>query len=117
MNSIIFNLISKISKKKNPKILNEYSNLFIKLIEENNTKDLPINEIVNYCKLMAGNTNPQVRNSATNLICTLYKYLGEDLKPLLKDIKESTLKIIEAELEKIVIEKKEIDKNKKKLKT
>ena len=112
LNSIIFNLISKISKKKNPKILNEYSNLFIKLIEENNTKDLPINEIVNYCKLMAGNTNPQVRNSATNLICTLYKYLGEDLKPLLKDIKESTLKIIEAELEKIVIEKKEMDKNK-----
>ena len=113
LNSIIFNLISKISKKKNPKILNEYSNLFIKLIEENNTKDLPINEIVNYCKLMAGNTNPQVRNSATNLICTLYKYFGEDLKPLLKDIKESTMKMIEAELSKVtIIEKNDLDKNK-----
>ena len=112
LNSIINNLISKISKKKNPKILSEYANLFIKLIEENYTKDLPINDIIDYCKLMAGNTNPQVRNSATNLICTLYKYFGEDLKPLLKDIKESTLKVIEAELEKIVIEKKEIDKNK-----
>ena len=110
--SVINNIISKISKKKNIKILNEYSNLFIKLIEENNNiKDLPINDIINYCKLMAGNSNPQVRTSATNLICTLYKYLGEDLKPLLKDIKESTLKMIEAELDKVtIIDKKELNK-------
>ena len=113
LNSIINNLISKISKKKNPKILNEYSNLFIKLIEENDIRDLPITEIVNFCKLMAGNSNPQVRTSATNLICVLYKYLGEDLKPLLKDIKESTMKMIEAELSKVtIIEKNDLDKNK-----
>ena len=113
--SIISNLISKISKKKNQKILSEYSMLFNKLIEENDIKDLPINDIVKYCKLMAGNSNPQVRTSATNLICILYKYMGEDLKPLLKDIKESTLKMIEAELEKVtIIEKKEDEKNKSK---
>ena len=111
-NSIIYNLISKISKKKNPKLLSEYSNLFIKLIEENDIEDLPINDIVKYCKLMAGNSNPLVRTSATNLICILYKYIGEDLKPLLKGIKESTLKMIEAELEKVtIIGKKENDKN------
>ena len=111
--SIISNLISKISKKKNQKILSEYSMLFNKLIEENDIKDLPINDIVKYCKLMAGNSNPQVRTSATNLICILYKYMGEDLKPLLKDIKESTLKMIEAELEKVtIITKKEDEKNK-----
>ena len=62
---------------------------------------------------MAGNSNPQVRTSATNLICVLYKYLGEDLKPLLKDIKESTMKMIEAELSKVtIIEKNDLDKNK-----
>ena len=113
---IIYNLISKISKKKNVKILNEYSTLFIKLIEENDIKDLPISDIVKYCKLMAGNSNPQVRTSATNLICVLYKYMGEDLKPLLKDIKESTLKMIEAELEKVIIvDKKETNKNPRKI--
>ena len=109
--SIISNIISKISKKKNSKLLNEYSTLFSKLIEENDIKDLPINDIVKYCKLMAGNSNPQVRTSATNLICILYKYMGEDLKPLIKDIKESTLKMIEAELEKVtIIKNKEDDK-------
>ena len=116
--SIISNIISKISKKKNTKLLNEYSILFSKLIEENNIKDLPINDIVKYCKLMAGNSNPQVRTSATNLICILYKYMGEDLKPLIKDIKESTLKIIETELEKVIIIKNNEDdkiKNNKKI--
>ena len=81
--SIISNIISKISKKKNSKLLNEYSTLFSKLIEENDIKDLPINDIVTYSKLMAGNSNPQVRTSATNLICILYKYMGEDLNPLI----------------------------------
>ena len=116
--SIISNLISKITKKNNPKILCEYSTFFSKLIEDNDINNLPINEIINFCKFMAGNTNPQVRTSATNLICILYKYMGENLKPMIKDIKESTLKIIEAELEKVtIIPKKEISsKNKKKLK-
>ena len=35
--------------------------------------------------------------------------MGEDLKPLIKDIKESTLKIIEAELEKVIIIKNNDD--------
>ena len=67
--------------------------LFSKLIEENDIKDLPVNDIIKFCKLMAGNSNPQVRTSATNLICILYKYMGEDLKPLIKDYKGIYIKI------------------------
>ncbi len=113
LNSLISNLISKILKKNNVKILNEYSILFSKMVEDFYVKDLPIKEMINFCKYMAGNSNPQVRTSATNLICVIYKYVGEDVKVLIKDIKESTLKIIEAELEKVtVIEKKESKKKK-----
>ena len=111
---IISNLISKILKKNNVKILIEYSTFFSKMVEEFDIKDLPIKEMINYCKYMAGNSNPQVRTSATNLICSIYKYVGEDVKLLIKDIKESTLKIIEAELEKVqVVEKKDQNKKKK----
>ena len=114
LSSLISNLITKILKKNNVKILNEYSTLFCKMVEDYDIKDLPVKEMINYCKYMAGNSNPQVRTSATNLICVIYKYVGEDVKILIKDIKESTLKIIEAELEKVtVIEKKEQSKNKK----
>ena len=111
LSSLISNLIAKILKKNNVKILNEYATLFGKMVEDYDIKDVPVKELINYCKYMAGNSNPQVRTSATNLICTIYKYFGEDVKVLIKDIKESTLKIIEAELEKVVvIEKKQTKK-------
>ena len=115
ISSMISNLITKILKKNNTKILTEYSLFFNKIIEDNNNniKSLPINEMVNYCKYMAGNSNPQVRTSAISLICTLYKYVGEDIKLLIKDIKESTLKIIDSELEKVTVEKKDKSKNTK----
>ena len=113
LSSLVSNLISKILKKNNVKILNEYSALFGKMVEDYDIKDLPVKEMINFCKYMAGNSNPQVRTSATNLICVIYKYVGEDVKVLIKDIKESTLKIIEAELEKVVVVEKQ-DQNKKK---
>ena len=50
---------------------------------------------------MANNNNPQVRSASTNLICILYKLYGTSVKAAIKNIKESTLKIIEAELDKI----------------
>ena len=101
-------IIGKLTKKNNAKILIEYSVIFGKLVEENDVSDLPIKEMVDICKIMAANSNPQVRTAATSLLCVLYKWNGNDIKIMIKDIKESTLKIIEAELEKVtVIEKKD----------
>ena len=117
LTSLISNLITKILKKNNVKILIEFSQIFSKMVEDFDIRDIPVKELINYCKYMAGNSNPQVRTSATNLICMIYKYVGEDVKILIKDIKESTLKIIEAELEKVtVVEKKDQNKIKKNIK-
>ena len=117
LSALISNLITKILKKNNVKILIEFSQLFSKIVEDSDIRDLPVKELINYCKIMAGNSNPQVRTSATNLICMIYKYVGEDVKILIKDIKESTLKMIEAELEKVtVIERKDQNKKKKNIK-
>ena len=55
---------------------------------------------------MANNNNPHSRNAGTNLICILYKYYGEEIHKLIKDIKESTLKNIEAELAKVTVVEK-----------
>ena len=63
---------------------------------------------------MANNSNPQVRTAAISLLCILYKYLGKDVKTLTRDIKESTLKLIDAELDKVtVIDPKLAGKKKK----
>ena len=104
---IITTLLKYLNNEKKPATnptLKEYAILFQKVIEEFGISLTPIKDLVEYCKNLASNTNPQVRNSATSLLCVLYKYVGKDIKTLLKDIKESTLKVIESELDKVKIE-------------
>ena len=97
--------ILKIIEKKAPSnnALKEYSAFFEKAIDDFGIGLTPVKEMVELCKGMAANTNPQVRNSSTSLLCVLYKYVGKDIRTLLKDIKESTLKVIEAEFDKITV--------------
>ena len=112
---IMLNIIPKLIKKPNVKLLNEYSVFFGKIIDDYDINGLPIKDCVDLCKTMANNANPQVRTSATSLLCIIYKYVGNELRKMIKDIKESTLKIIEAELDKVqVIDKKSPDLKKKK---
>jgi hypothetical protein len=61
----------------------------------------PIKEITEFCCFLENNTNNQCRNSGTNILCSLYAYMGNNIKVLLKDLKESTLKVIEEKFEKI----------------
>ena len=113
-NNILKQIITKISKKNNAKLLTEYATLFGKIVDDYDVKDLPNKDIIDFCKVLANNSNPQVRTSAISLLCILYKYLGKDVKTLTRDIKESTLKLIDAELDKVkVINPKEISKKKK----
>jgi hypothetical protein len=88
--------------KTNP-ILKEYALLIEKCVDEFGIENLPIKDIVEFCKTMSANTNPQIRNSSTSLLCVLYKFIGKDMKILLKDIKEATFKLIEVELDKVEI--------------
>ena len=112
---IIQDLIKKLLKKSNPKLLIEYANLFGKIITDNQSisNNMPNKELVDYSKYMANNSNSQVRTASTNLICILYKTYGLSIRNAIKDIKESTLKIIEAELDKIELspELKEVGDN------
>lgn len=110
---VLRNIIGKLTKKNNVKLLIEYSNIFGKLVEDYDVNDLPIKELTDYCKIMAANSNPQVRTAATGLLCVLYKWIGSDIKIMIKDIKESTLKIIEAEFEKVVVVENKDKKPKK----
>ena len=113
--NILKQIITKISKKNNAKLLIEYATFFGNVVEEYDVKDLPNKDIIDFCKVLANNSNPQVRTSAISLLCILYKYLGKDVKTLTRDIKESTLKLIDAELDKVkVIDPKESTNKKKK---
>lgn len=103
-NFIITNLIKYLEKTKSINLLKEYSMLFEKSIEEFGINNIPVKDIVSFGKILSNNSNPQLRYASTSLLCSLYKFIGNDLKIFLnKDIKESTYKAIESELDKITI--------------
>lgn len=89
------------SNSKSPNVIKESSGFVKKIIEEFGVVGIPIKEVIDFCKEAASHTNPNVRSSATELIKMLYMHVGEPIKAFLNDIKESTLKVIESELEKV----------------
>ena len=54
--------------------------------------------------ILENNSNPQCRNSATIVLCSLYKFIGDSIKKLLVDINnKNTMKVIENEFNNINI--------------
>ena len=62
--NILKQIITKISKKNNAKLLIEYATFFGNIVEDYDVKDLPNKDIIDFCKVLANNSNPQVRTSA-----------------------------------------------------
>lgn len=67
---------------------------------------MALKEMIDFGNIQVSHSNPQVRTSAMNLFSIMYKHVGESIKNFLKDIKESTMKLIEAEFAKITPLKK-----------
>ena len=67
----------------------------------NNIDDYPLQEIINFCIEIENNPNNMLRKASTQLLCSLYKILDKDIYNYLKNIKESTMKIINEEFNKI----------------
>ena len=76
-------------------------------ISDNKIKDnihlYPIKDIIEFCCFLENNSNNQCRNSGTNILCSLYAYMGSSIKSLLKDLKESTFKVVEEKFEKVTV--------------
>jgi hypothetical protein len=71
------------------------------LTEEFGAMSMPLKEMIEFAKLCTNHQNQQVRTAAMALFSMLYKHCGEMVRPFLKDIKESTMKLIEEEFSKI----------------
>jgi hypothetical protein len=63
--------------------------------------NMALKEMIDYAILAANHTNPQVRTASMALFAIMYQHAGETIKNFLKDIKESTLKLIEEEFTKV----------------
>lgn len=57
--------------------------------------------MINFGIICCDNKNAKVRSETINMLSTLYKHLGEGIRAFLKDIKDSTLAVINSEFDKI----------------
>ena len=68
--------------------------------------NMPLKEMIDYAIVAVNHSNPQVRTTAMALFAIMYQHAGETIKNFLKDIKESTMKLIEEEFAKTTPYKK-----------
>ena len=67
---------------------------------------MPLKEMIDYSIIAANNSNKDVRNASMALFAKMFQHAGEAIKNFLKDIKESTMKLIEEEFTKVTPYKK-----------
>lgn len=99
-------VIKHASSAKSPNVLKESCNVLLKMTEDFGVLTMPLKDMIDYAIIAVNNSNPQVRQSAMALFAVIYKHAGDAVKNFLKDIKESTLKLIEEELAKVTPYKK-----------
>lgn len=76
------------------------------MTDEFGVMNMPLKEMIDYAIVAVNHTNPQCRTSAMALFAIMYRHAGEAIKNFLKDIKESTMKLIEEEFAKVTPYKK-----------
>jgi len=76
------------------------------MTDEFGVMNMALKEMIDYAIVAVNHTNPQVRTSAMALFAIMYRHAGEAIKNFLKDIKESTMKLIEEEFSKVTPYKK-----------
>ena len=74
-------------------------------------KSMPKKEILVLAKEGAANANNQVKDEAVNLICTLFRNFGDQIKKFLAELSPQLRKQIEPKLEKIQPIACEVDEN------
>eukprot|EP01022_Parablepharisma_sp_SALTPOND_P013285 TRINITY_DN1767_c0_g1_i1.p1 TRINITY_DN1767_c0_g1~~TRINITY_DN1767_c0_g1_i1.p1 ORF type:complete len:1819 (+),score=240.94 TRINITY_DN1767_c0_g1_i1:2754-8210(+) len=92
------------SSSKNVNLVKAALSALTHIVEKYEAAQLPLKELVNCAKQCIGNANPSIRSGSISLFTELYKSIGEPLRKLLTDLKEATLKTLEAELAKISLD-------------
>lgn len=95
------NMCKHTSNAKAPNVIIENNSCLEKILAEFGTDGMPVQDLIGVGVICCDNKNAKVRTETINMLSTLYKHLGEGIRPFLKDIKDSTLAVINAEFDKI----------------
>jgi hypothetical protein len=103
---ISIQVVKKGLAAKAPNNIKESANFLAEQIDEFGAGKVAVKECIDFAVFCCNHANKNVRDAAMVLFGTVYKHLGEAVRTFLSDIKESTMKLVEAEFEKITPLKK-----------
>lgn len=103
---VALQVIKHASNAKSPNVLKESCNILTNMTDDFGVIQMPIKEMIAYGILGINHANPAARTASMALFVMMYKQGGEMVKNFLKDIKESTMKLLEEEFAKVTILKK-----------
>lgn len=103
---ISLQVIKYAATAKAPNTIKDSCNMISDLIEDFGMGGFPVKEIIDFGKVAVAHATPAVRQAAIKMFTKIYQHVGEAIRSFMGDIKESTLKLIDAELKSITPYKK-----------
>lgn len=103
---ISLQVIKYAATAKAPNTLKESCNIISDLIDDFGMGGFPVKEIIDYSKVAVAHATPAVRQAAIKTFTKIFQHVGEAIRNFMGDIKDSTLKLIDAELKSITPYKK-----------
>jgi len=97
---ITLQVIKYAATAKAPNTLKESCNFITDICDNFGASGVPLKEAIDYGKVAAAHATPAVRQAAMKMFCEFYKHIGDVIKNFMSEIKESTLKMIDADLNK-----------------
>ncbi|EFC43705.1 predicted protein [Naegleria gruberi] len=97
----VFNQLYPIIKDhKNPKIAGETLGWMAATIEHFAMQTIDVKSIIDFSKVCLGNAKPPVKTGATEILCSMKKFMGDGLLNYLNDVKPALLDSIKKEFQK-----------------
>jgi cytoskeleton-associated protein 5 len=96
-------IVKNTSDSNKPKVVSECCTTIGKIIIDYGVHSINLKDVVEYAKAGLGQANPVIKKASQSLTVTIYSYIGDKLTPLLSDVKEATLKVLQEEFSKTEI--------------
>jgi cytoskeleton-associated protein 5 len=94
---VVGKMLQAVEGSNKPKVVGEACNLLRKIIDEFGLHSMDLKAVLDFAKLQVGNTSPIVKGPAQALLVAMYSFIGDALVPMLNDIKEATMKVLQEE--------------------
>lgn len=93
-------IVKNTSDSNKPKVVSECCSIISKIISDYGPHSVALKEIVDYASAGLAQANPAIKKASQALTLNIYSFIGDKLTPLLTEIKESTMKVLQEEFAK-----------------